>query len=118
MQAQSLEETPYVLGHSADELTRLTRQAAFLDGLTEDVFRRAGLEPGMRVLDVGCGAGDVALLAARLVGSDGEVVGVDTDRAALDVARARAHSLGLTNIRFIEGDARTADPGGTFDAAV
>src|SRR4051794_41716574 len=72
----------------------------------------------MRVLDVGCGAGDVALLAAGLVGSDGEVVGVDTDRSALEAARGRAQSLGLTNVSFIEGDARTTEPGGTFDAAV
>ena len=111
-------EPTYPVARSAVEYERLRRQAAFLGGTTDRLFRAAGLEPGMRVLDVGCGAGDVALLAARLVGSAGEVVGVDTDGAALDVARARAHSLGLTNIRFIEGDARTAEPDGTFDAAV
>jgi SAM-dependent methyltransferase len=83
----------------------LSRQAAFLGGTTERLFRAAGLEPGMRVLDVGSGAGDVALLAAEFVGPEGEVVGVDVDGAALKVARGRAHALGLRNVSFVEGDA-------------
>lgn len=103
---------------SGEEYERLGRQAAFLGGTTERLFRAAGLEPGMRVLDVGSGAGDVALLAAELVGADGEVVGVDVDGAALEVARGRAHALGLRNVRFVEGDARTVQVDGGFDAAV
>jgi SAM-dependent methyltransferase len=108
----------YPLTRSAGEYERLRRQAGFLGGTTDRLFRAAGIESGMRVLDVGCGAGDVALLAAGLVGSGGEVVGVDTDRSALEVARGRAQSFGLANVRFIEGDAGTAEPDGTFDAAV
>ncbi|MCL2393904.1 MAG: class I SAM-dependent methyltransferase [Acidimicrobiaceae bacterium] len=72
----------------------------------------------MRVLDVGSGAGDVAFLAAEIVGAAGEVVGVDVDGAALAVARGRAQSLGLHNVTFIEGDARSGELGGDFDAAV
>jgi SAM-dependent methyltransferase len=97
---------------------RLGRQAAFVGGTTERLFGAAGLEPGMRVLEVGSGAGDVALLAAELVGPEGEVVGVDVDAAALETARGRAQSLGLGNVRFVEGDARTAELEGGFDAAV
>jgi 2-polyprenyl-3-methyl-5-hydroxy-6-metoxy-1,4-benzoquinol methylase len=82
----------YPLTRSAGEYERLRRQAGFLGGTTDRLFRAAGIESGMRVLDVGCGAGDVALLAAGLVGSGGEVVGVDTDRSALEVARGRAVS--------------------------
>jgi predicted RNA methylase len=70
--------------------------------------RAPGLEPGMRVLEVGSGAGDVALLAAELVGPEGEVVGVEVDGAALKVARGRAQSLGLRNVSFVQGDARTS----------
>ena len=58
--------TTYILGHDADELDRLIAQARFFGDLTEEVLRRAGVGPGMRVLDLGCGTGDVSFLAARL----------------------------------------------------
>jgi SAM-dependent methyltransferase len=116
--AGSQADPAYALARSRDEYERLSRQAAFVGGTTERLFRAAGLEPGMRVLDVGSGSGDVALLAAELVGPEGEVVGVDVDTAALEIARGRAQSLGLRNVTFVEGDARTAELDGGFDAAV
>ncbi|MFL6520011.1 MAG: methyltransferase domain-containing protein [Chthoniobacterales bacterium] len=67
----------YLLGHSASELRRLEEQAQFFGSLTKLVFREAGLSEGMRVLDVGSGAGDVSLLAGSFVGPGGEVIGVD-----------------------------------------
>ena len=48
-------QAPYILGHDDNELDRLIRQARFFGDLTEEVLRRAGVGPGMRVLDVGCG---------------------------------------------------------------
>ena len=69
--------TAYILGHDPGELDRLIAQARFFGDLTEEVLRRAGVGPGMRVLDVGCGTGDVSFLAARLVGPTGSVLGVD-----------------------------------------
>jgi len=116
--AGSQADPAYALARSRAEYERLSRQAAFLRGTTEQLFRAAGLEPGMHVLEVGSGAGDVALLAAELVGPEGEVVGVDVDGAALEIARGRAQSLGLGNVSFVEGDARTAELEGGFDAAV
>jgi len=116
--AGSQADPAYALARSRAEYERLSRQAAFLRGTTEQLFRAAGLEPGMRILEVGSGAGDVALLAAELVGPEGEVVGVDVDGAALEIARGRAQSLGLGNVSFVEGDARTAELEGGFDAAV
>jgi ubiquinone/menaquinone biosynthesis C-methylase UbiE len=116
--AGSQADPAYALARSRDEYDRLSRQAAFINGTTERLFRAADLEPGMRVLDVGSGAGDVAFLAAELVGPEGEVVGVDVDGTALAVARRRAQSLGLHNVTFIEGDARLAELGGDFDAAI
>ena len=68
----------YVLGHSERELERLRLQAQLIDPITRQFLIEAGIAPGMRVLDVGCGAGDVALLAADLVGPTGQVVGVDS----------------------------------------
>ena len=116
--AGSQADPAYALARTRNEYERLTRQAAFLKGTTERLFRAAGLGPGMRILDVGSGAGDVAFLAAELVGPEGKVVGVDVDGAALAVARGRAQSLGLHNVTFIQGDARAADLDGDFDAAV
>ena len=65
----------YILGHSPEEMRRLEDQARFWGDLTAQVFRAAGLCEGMRVLDFGCGAGDVSFLAAQFVGASGEVVG-------------------------------------------
>lgn len=50
----------YILGHSEREMERLQRQGEIFAEATEDVFQRAGIRPGMRVLDVGCGVGDVS----------------------------------------------------------
>ena len=108
----------YVLGHSSRELVRLSAQARLVDPITRRFFSEAGIGVGMRVLDVGSGAGDVALLAAELVGTTGEVVGVDRSRAALEVARARAAERSLDNVSFLEGDPATIAFERHFDAAV
>jgi cyclopropane fatty-acyl-phospholipid synthase-like methyltransferase len=82
------------------------------------IFDAAGIRPGMRVLDLGCGAGDVAFVAADLVGADGHVVGVDRSPQALARARLRAGQRGLAQVRFVEGDVYDPAPGGPFDAIV
>src|SRR5258706_3666871 len=94
----------YVLGHSDREIERLKTQARLIDPITQRFFHEAGITPGMRVLDVGTGAGDVAFLAAEIVGDKGEVVGVDRVPAALETARARASARSLHNVIFREGD--------------
>ena len=95
---------PYILGHAPDELDRLIDQARFFGGLTEEVLRRAGVGPGMRVLDLGCGTGDVSFLAARLVGPTGTVLGVDRSPEAVATATARAGQAGPANVTFAVGD--------------
>jgi ubiquinone/menaquinone biosynthesis C-methylase UbiE len=57
---------------------------------TERLPQSAGIERGMRVLDLGCGAGDVSMLAGELVGASGSVVGIDPNAQVLAVARKRA----------------------------
>jgi SAM-dependent methyltransferase len=94
----------YYFGHSDTELRRLAAQGEMLRPITERLLRAAGLAPGMRVLDVGCGAGDVAMLAAALVGPAGSVVGVDRSGAAVELARHRAAAAGLANVEFVPGD--------------
>ena len=73
----------YVLGHSRPEIDRLQRQAEMLRPITERLLVAAGVEPGMRVLDIGCGPGDVSTLIADLVGPTGSVVGIDPSAEAL-----------------------------------
>jgi SAM-dependent methyltransferase len=108
----------YCLGHSTRELERLSTQGRLLEPVTRHFFREAGIGRGMRVLDVGSGAGDVAFLAADLVGNSGEVIGMDRSDAALDVARARAKAHSLRNVSFQEGDPAEATFAQPFDAVV
>jgi SAM-dependent methyltransferase len=82
------------------------------------IFAHAGIGPGMRVLDLGCGAGDVSFVVAGLVGPTGSVIGVDRSREALDRARARAGQRGLSRVRFVEGDLSEPVAEGPFDAVV
>src|SRR5215471_9191904 len=95
---------PYVLGHSETELRRLALTSSFWGELTEEVFRRAGIGVGMHVLDVGCGAGDVAFLAASLVGPSGRVLRVDRSEDAVKRASIRAAEHGLGWCRFAVAD--------------
>ena len=91
METRAGQQSFYALGHSEQELQRLSRQGQALGPFTRQLFEEAGISRGMRVLDVGCGSGDVTFLAADLVGLSGEVVGVDRERTAVDWANARAH---------------------------
>jgi SAM-dependent methyltransferase len=107
--------SPYILGHSEHELERLARQAKLVGPVTRALLVEAGVGPGMRVLDVGTGRGDVALIAAELVGEEGLVVGVDLAPAAVAVARER---VALGNVSFREGDPAALDYNQPFDAVV
>jgi len=103
-QAVSERDSTYILGHSGDELARLIEQARFFGDLTAQVLQLAGIEEGMRVLDAGCGAGDVSFLVAHMVGPEGAVIGVDAAPEAVAMATQRAEAAGLTNVRFLTGD--------------
>jgi SAM-dependent methyltransferase len=89
----------YPLGYSELEARRLAEQGALLEDLTVDVFRRAGLREGMTVLDIGCGVGDVTLLAARLVGPKGAVLGIDRAASSVQAARGPAPPLWVSPTR-------------------
>jgi SAM-dependent methyltransferase len=108
----------YILGHDRDELDRLINQARFFGDLTEEVLRRAGVEPGMRVLDVGCGTGDVSFRAARLVGPTGAVLGVDRSAEAVAVAEHRARDAGLGHVSFVVQDLSQVTVAAPVDALV
>ncbi len=108
----------YELGHSDRELKRLRLQAQLVDPITRRFFRDAGLKRGMRVLDVGSGGGDTALLAAELVGDAGEVLGLDRSPVAVAAAQNRMKALGKRNISFRQSDPDAVEFGKKFDAVV
>jgi 2-polyprenyl-3-methyl-5-hydroxy-6-metoxy-1,4-benzoquinol methylase len=108
----------YALGSSDAEHERLIRQAARLAPLTERLFRDAGIGPGQRVLDLGSGVGDVAILTARLVSPAGEVVGIERDTRSIARARARVSEAGLHNVSFTQCDVSQVAGDQSFDAAV
>ena len=78
----------YLLGNSVNEQERLKTQTRYLEKWFEQFFLLAGLELGMRVLDLGCGMGDFSLLAARLVGPSGHVTGIDRSERCFSIAGA------------------------------
>jgi SAM-dependent methyltransferase len=82
------------------------------------MFRAAGIGPGMHVLDIGCGAGDVSFLVSELVGPQGSVLGIDLDCNAICFADERRAARRITNVAFRESDARSVDSERPFDAAV
>ena len=94
----------YAMGYDDRERRRLQLQASIINPVTEQLLRRAGLGAGMRVLDVGSGVGEVALLSARIVGPAGCVTACDLDETALEVLRERAAGEGLANISTQAGD--------------
>jgi ubiquinone/menaquinone biosynthesis C-methylase UbiE len=100
----------YALGHSPAEIRRLGIQAAIIRPITMRLLQGLGIFPGMRILDVGCGAGDVAMLAAELVGKSGMVVGIDQSEDAILAARARAATV--KNVHFL-----VSSPDDTLEAA-
>ena len=108
----------YTLGRTSHETTRLIEQSRIYGESTQRLCKRAGVTEGMRVLEVGSGAGDVALTLAELVGPEGWVVGVDLNPAILETARQRATDAGIQNVEFVAGDARTLAFTDKFDAIV
>jgi ubiquinone/menaquinone biosynthesis C-methylase UbiE len=111
----------YILGHTQAELDRLIFQAKFYERQTRLHLVEAGLLPGMRVLDFGCGVGDVSFLAAALVGEVGQVVGIDRSEEAVQTARERATAMELRNVEFrcVDDLGLTSQfSTGSFDAVV
>lgn len=83
------------------------------------LLERAGLRPGMRVLDAGCGPGRLTVPAALRVGPSGRVAAVDIQQEMLDRLRERIHREGLENVELVRaglGEGRL--PAGEFDVAL
>lgn len=115
---ENTSDATYVLGHPSREEQRLQRLGQLQYASTRQLLTQAGIAPGMKVLDVGSGAGDVALLLADLIGPTGSIVGVDVYPAVLETARARLQAAGFEHATFLTGDIREAVLDTDFDAVV
>lgn len=105
----------YALGRSEAETRRLVIQADVLRPFTERLLTTVGLGRDMRVLDLGCGTGDVSILAAKIVGPSGSVTGIDHDGGVLATARREADAAGLENVSFQQADAESFNEPGSYD---
>ncbi len=92
-----------ILGYKEEWLAGISERSVESLAGTGNPFALGELQPGERVVDLGCGAGMDSLIAARMVGLDGEVVGIDMTPEMLEKARASAREMGLTNATFREG---------------
>jgi ubiquinone/menaquinone biosynthesis C-methylase UbiE len=106
------------MGHNDRERRRLALQAGILRPFTEGCLKRAGISRGMHVLELGCGVGDVTLLAAERVGHEGHVTALDIDEAALAIADAKLRERGYDNASFVHSRIDEYRPARPVDAVI
>jgi ubiquinone/menaquinone biosynthesis C-methylase UbiE len=94
---------------------RLDLLAHVMAPTTEALLAAAGVGPGMRCADVGCGAGHVSRTLAGMVGPTGSVVGLDFDPVKLATARAECGKAGATNVEFRLADVTLWSEPGAYD---
>jgi ubiquinone/menaquinone biosynthesis C-methylase UbiE len=106
----------YIYGRGSEsEYQRLVRQGMRYEDDTRTTFQKAGIGQGMRVLDVGCGVGEVSRIVAELVGPKGNVVAIDVDPGALEFARRHVPA---PNVEFRCSTIEDFSDAATFDAVV
>jgi SAM-dependent methyltransferase len=107
-----------VIARSRQEVDQPGLLARAFEPLTRTLFAQAGLQPGMRVLDVCSSVGDVAFLAREIVGTDGHVTGFDPSAPTVAYANERAAFRGIANVNFVEACFDELPFGQEFDAIV
>ena len=107
----------YALATGERAVHRLKILQGVYGAATRSLLLKAGVLPGMRVADFGCGAGTVTRLLSTLVGANGRVIGIDFSADQVEQARQiSAQSDGLRNIAFLQGDATASGlPRACFD---
>ena len=99
-----MDEHHYLIRGGLEGRERLRVLGRVMRPTTLPLLERAGVTAGMRCLDVGCGGGDVTFDLASLVGLTGSAVGIDVDATKIELARADAEQVGVTNVEFHVGD--------------
>ncbi len=92
-----------IVGYADDLLEHVPERSLESFAGTGNPFAMGRLHPGERVVDLGCGAGIDSIIASRLVGPEGRVIGIDMTPVMLQKARAAALEAGVTNVEFREG---------------
>ena len=110
-------ENAYILGTDDEELRRLGFQHSVWSGQAHELWRAAGLKPGDRVLDLGCGPGFISVELARFVGPTGRVLAHDRSPRFLRFLESECFRLGLANVETLLGEAESLSlPDRSIDA--
>jgi SAM-dependent methyltransferase len=105
----------YAISGGREGYERLRVLAGTRRADTLELLRLAGLRPGMRCADLGCGSGDVTFEMAALAGPTGSAIGIDMDQVKLELAREVAGERGLANVSFETGDVNQWQGAGEYD---
>jgi ubiquinone/menaquinone biosynthesis C-methylase UbiE len=113
--SQKLDTSHYVIRGGIEGRNRLRILSRVMWPSTLNLLQRAGVRPGLRCLDIGCGGGDVSCELARLVGPSGSVVGMDIDEVKIAIAREEAAALDISNLEFRACNLCETEPQPEFD---
>jgi arsenite methyltransferase len=107
------------LGYPRELLARVPESSIESFAGVANPFTLGELQPGERVLDVGCGAGTDSLVAAQMVEPGGSVLGIDMTPEMLEKARASARAIGVASVDFLEAEAERLPVGdGSVDVVI
>jgi SAM-dependent methyltransferase len=116
MQKRHHLDRPYILATGEKAVSRLDLLERIFGPATRRLLSTAGLRPGMRVAEIGCGTGLTARWVSNEISPGGSLVGVDSSSEQLDIAKKGAAEAGTTNLSFHEGNAyETGLPRDSFD---
>jgi ubiquinone/menaquinone biosynthesis C-methylase UbiE len=99
----------YILGTGEQEIDRLGLQHRIWSAAAHRLWERAGIQPGMTVLDVGCGPGHATMDLAELVGPAGRIIAVDESALYLKHLNDRLQGRRLSNVERVLGDVQQLD---------
>lgn len=104
MNAIKREHYQYALATGEKAASRLSLVQSVYGPDAERLLHSVGIQPGQRVVDLGCGTGASLPWFSRAVGPGGEVLGLDASAGQLDVARQHCEDLGIENVTFVKAD--------------
>lgn len=107
--------TQYILNVDAKGKNRLALMGGFLNPQSKDFLNRVGIKPGMKVLEVGCGTGEMTSWLAQQVGKNGLVVALDSSEEQLQHAKQRLVEEQLNQVEFVCHDVHSFDRGERYD---